>query len=805
MARRLTAFTVPPDVGLPLAYTLAFICHRDARHRTRREFPMFKLLGLPNLSLKRKLVVVIMATTLLALFLASAIFQVYDYNSFRRGMVDDFGTLAETLQATVTNALVYNNPDAATQVLAGLEKQPHVLSAGVYDQAGELFAEFSRTEGPPETLPEHCTGDGSSFEEDSLVVHRELAIAERPVGHFIIRTDLVELRQRLQDYLKILAAVIFGVSLIALFISNALQRSVSEPILDLARVARAVSVRKDYSARAKKAGEDEIGRLTDDFNHMLAQIQTRDEELLVARDTAEQANRSKSVFLASMSHELRTPLTAIIGYSEILEDDAEEMGLDDFVPDLHKIKGAGKHLLGLINSILDLSKVEAGKMDVYVEEFEIQTLVEEVCNTVLPIVERNGNHFEVECADDLPNATGDLTKTRQILFNLLSNASKFTEKGSVRLEVVSAKEFDSEWFVFRVIDSGIGMTAEQRRRLFKPFSQADASTARNYGGTGLGLALCKRFCELMGGWIDVESTLGKGSTFTVWMPQVVQARTNIGTGEHPLPDRIATSEWQQVSRRRRGRMTETLIDAQQVLVIDDDPAVHDLLRGMLEHLGFRVGTARNGRDGLERAKLLRPDIILLDIHMPEMDGWEVLGALKADSDLAATPVILISVSDERQRGYALGAEYLAKPIDRGALEALLKKYRGDESAPRCLVVDDDAGQRRILRAALEEMGWAVQEAEHGLEALRSVASTRPQLILLDLIMPQLDGFGFLAQLRKNTAWREIPVAVLTAMDLGAEERSRLSGGVERVLQKDAFNLDDLRAEIHSLAKLSLGS
>ncbi|MEO1368155.1 MAG: response regulator, partial [Acidobacteriota bacterium] len=295
---------------------------------------------------------------------------------------------------------------------------------------------------------------------------------------------------------------------------------------------------------------------------------------------------------------------------------------------------------------------------------------------------------------------------------------------------------------------------------------------------------------------------GEGSTFTVWLPQAVEERAQVGTGEQPLPPRVATGEWRQLNRRR-GRRTEAPVDAKHVLVVDDDPAIHELLRDMLELEGFRVTTARDGREGLERARDLRPDIITLDVNMPEMDGWDVIGALKADADLASTPVILISVSDERQRGYALGAEYLVKPIDRAALAALLEKYRGDAPAPTCLVVDDDEDIRGILRSALEDAGWSVVEASNGLEALRRVASTPPRLILLDLIMPRLDGFSFLDQLRRQSAWREIPVAVLTAMDLGPDDRRRLTGGVERVLRKGALSLDELRQEIQSLAQLSL--
>lgn len=751
---------------------------------------------LRDLSIQRKLMVIIMLTTVLALLLASAVFYAYDRKTFQEKMVSDLETLAEILKANTTNALVFNDSETAEQILDGLKGRPRIVSATIFDSDGKLFADYNRDGiAPPDVHPEGGDGDHSvTFMDGLLEIHRRMEFGDRPVGAFHIVTDLEELDERAANYAKILAGVIVGVSLLAFFLSSLLQRFVSKPILELAEVAETVSENKDYAVRVTPHGNDETGRLIHGFNNMLGQIQIRDEELRVARDRAEEANRSKSVFLANMSHELRTPLTAIIGYSEILEDDAGDMGLDDFLPDLRKIKAAGKHLLGLINSILDLSKVESGKMELFVEGFELQGLVSDVASTVAPLMDKNGNTLTVIAPDDLGTVRADLTKTRQILFNLLSNASKFTEQGRVNLEV-SRSDAGPDEFVFVISDSGIGMSPEQLKRLFKPFSQADASTARNYGGTGLGLALCKRFCQFMGGRIEVESELGKGTTFTVRLPADMD------------PDKKSESAVRQLFESGVWNQSQLAAvkpgEAHLVLVIDDDVAVHGLLRDLLEKEGFRVATAASGAEGLKLAYQLRPSIITLDVYMPDTDGWTVLNSLKADPQLASIPVIMISISDQRQKGYAMGVEYLTKPIDREQLATVLERYRQLGSTPDVLVVDDDPNLRTMVRKLLEEQGCSVREAENGLAALRRVAEAQPSLILLDLIMPQLDGFGFLTQLRKNDALRSIPVVVLTAMDVGPDEIERLNGGVERILQKGAYNLDELKTEIRALARGSL--
>ena len=738
--------------------------------------------------------VIIMLTTVLALLLASAAFSVYDYVTFREKILSDLEALVQTLDVSATAALVFHDTETATRILSGLELQPHIITALIFDQDGDLFAEFTRGDRQA-ALPAVRLTDGHEFRDGNLTLQHGMRFGDQRAGTFYIESDLLEMVERRADQLKILVAVILSVSVLAFFFSSVLQGLVSKPILALANVAHTVSEKKDYSVRVErqKQGNDEIGLLIGGFNEMLSQIQIRDQELQIARDKAEQANRSKSAFLANMSHELRTPLTAIIGYSEILEDDAGEMGFEDFLPDLAKIKGAGRHLLGLINSILDLSKVESGKMELFIESFDLLELVTEVASTIKPLMEKNGNTLEIVAEEDLGSVRADLTKTRQILFNLLSNASKFTENGQVKLEVRRVAENGTDRMFFVVADSGIGMSPEQLQRLFKSFSQADASTARKYGGTGLGLALCKRFCQVLGGSIEVVSELGKGTTFTVQLPAEMEQDKSIAV--HQL---VESGQWNQLEMAKAAPGDDRL-----VLVIDDDPAVHDLLRDLLEKEGFRVATAAGGKRGLELADQLRPAIITLDVNMPDLDGWTVLTTLKSSPQLAAIPVIMISISDQRQKGYAMGVEFLTKPIDRERLIALLAPYRSQGTTPEILVVDDDPEMRAILRKMLEDLDCSVSEAENGLVALRRIAESRPSLILLDLIMPQLDGFGFMAQMRKDSALKSTPVVVLTAMDLGPEEIARLNGGVERILQKGAFSLDELKAEIRSLARGSV--
>ncbi len=508
-----------------------------------------------------------------------------------------------------------------------------------------------------------------------------------------------------------------------------------------------------------------------------ARLRQLNEELTQTRDKAVEANRAKSVFLANMSHELRTPLNAVIGYTELISEDAHDLGYSEIEPDLKRIHTAANHLLSLINDVLDLSKIEAGRHEVVWETFEVPGLVDDVVSTVEPHVTKNGNHFIVECASDLGVLRADRIKVRQILINLLSNAAKFTKGGDVRMQVRRESGDMGDWFVFDVSDTGIGLAEGKLDELFDPFTQADSSTTREYGGTGLGLTITRHFCRMMGGDIHAHSVLGEGSTFTVRLPAPL---TNTGSSDDGGPSGTGGGG--------RGQYT--------VLSIDDDEQMHELMRRQLGRAGYLVIAAYDGPEGLRLARTVSPDVITLDVMMPGTDGWQVLAELKADAELADIPVVMLTMVADRSKGYALGADdYLVKPVNGDRLVRALGRYGGRGDERLALVVEDDPDTRQIMERTITGAGWKVASAANGRLALDEVELAVPDVILLDLMMPEMDGFEFLRELRKREAWADIPVVVVTARQLTRAEADQLQMVAERVLQKGNFTGPELLAEV----------
>jgi PAS domain S-box-containing protein len=491
------------------------------------------------------------------------------------------------------------------------------------------------------------------------------------------------------------------------------------------------------------------------------------EELRIAKETAEAATQAKSTFLAKMSHELRTPLNAVIGLTDMMLAHATRFGTERAQEPLQRVHRAGTHLLGLINEVLDLAKIEAGKLELNPATVDLAPLIEEVVGTARQLAEQNKNRLEIEAQENLGALTVDPMRLRQILLNLLSNACKFTKEGKVTLRARKVAN-GGNWIEFAVADTGIGMAPEQQAKLFEEFTQADATTAERFGGTGLGLAITRKLARMMGGDVTVTSELGKGSVFTVRLPDSIEvpATTVVEGGRGPAAD--------------------------CVLVIDDDVTARELIADHLKSEGFAVVTASGGLEGLKLAKQVKPTVITLDVLMPDLDGWSVLAALRKDSELADVPVIMVSILDEQRRGAALGAAgYLTKPIDRERLRRLLDRFRAPTRPTRVLIVEDDPYQRERMRGWIESQDSIVQQAANGKEALERLQESKPDLILLDLMMPEMDGFQVVATLQKEPAWRDIPVIVITALDLDAKDRARLNSGVESVLVKETFRPADL--------------
>ena len=764
----------------------------------------------PRHSITAKLTRMNMLVSGAALLIACVAFVAYDRVTFRQTMVHNLSIQAQMAGSNSVSPLMFNDPQAAENTLSALKAAPDVVSAGIYARDGRPFATYWRDGNAQAlTLPQIPPNQAEIhwFQDGQLVVVRTIMFEGKPTGTVYICSDLREMSGRLKQYAGIAAIVLLASLIAALLVASIFQRAVAKPIVDLAEIARRVSRDKDYSVRATSTGtRDEPAILIQAFNEMLGQIQEREEALQKAHDELEQrvqertaelasankeleltnreverANQLKSQFLASMSHELRTPLNAILGFSELLSREEPITKTDKYKRWTEHIVHGGKHLLQLVNDVLDLSKIEAGHIELTLENFAVETAIPEVLSNIRQLA------MTKKIQVDLQNKPGvtvyaDRIRFKQILYNLLSNAVKFTPGGGkITLSVTG----DDRLAHISVTDTGIGIRPEDQKVVFDEFRQVGKTTRGVTEGTGLGLAITKRLVERQSGTIALSSELGKGSKFTFSLP----------LSQDVTETQPATSSTGAVSHRKRPL----------VLVVDDETPSRELLVSYLSPEGYETTTASSGAEALVKALELLPDAITLNMLMPGKNGWEILHRLKTTPATAAIPIVIVSIVDDKGRGFALGAsEYLVKPVKKEVLLAALKKHLGDSGPYKILVVDDEDTSLQLASQVLESAGYVPLIARSGGEGLDLLTKNTVDAMVLDLMMPEMDGFEMLRKLKDSPATHDLPVFVLTAKDLTPADKDFLFVATQGFFRKGEFWKEELLAQLRVVTSTSVG-
>jgi signal transduction histidine kinase/CheY-like chemotaxis protein len=747
-----------------------------------------------------------------ALFLACAALFAYDLYTLRTSIVGNVSTEARILASNTVSALVFGDPHSAETTLSALSASPHIMYAGIYTPDGVNFAGYWRDgAGKIPSLPAIPGGEAQAhwFGRERIVLAQAIIFQGKLTGIVYISSDLREIDDRLKTYALIVGTVLLISLVVALFVSRISQRSISEPIVQLARTVRIVSHEKDYSIRAAVTGNrDEISTLIEAFNEMLGQIQQRDMALHAAHDELEErveqrtaqlavankeldfrnreverATQMKSKFLASMSHELRTPLNAIVGFSDLLAEQTPGQLNDKQKRFVGHIKQGSSHLLQLINDILDLSKIEAGQLEFRCERFQISDALPEVLSTIRPLAMAKNITVQHKIETDVA-VYADRVRFKQILYNLLSNAVKFTLKDG-RIDIDCRR--DGNAARISVADTGIGIRAEDQTGVFEEFRQVDGGAAQTQQGTGLGLAITKRLVEQQGGTISLESELGKGSCFTIALPLASDSAQQCEVSNVPAPGANVSSK---------------PLATPLILVVDDEPSARELLSTYLAP-AYRVVTAESGMEARQKVREFRPDAIILDVLMADGNGFETLVALRKEPESANLPIIILSITDQKEVGFALGAtDYLMKPIRKPVLLETICKYvrlQADDDSS-LLLVDDDPRTLELLTETLRSAGYETQAVQTGARALEILSSKLVGAVLLDLLMPEMDGFQVISHIREREDLRNLPIFVMSGKSLTSEEAAILSRQTQGFLKKDGPWQQQLVAEISRAIK-----